>query len=67
MTFIICTEDQVLTPEFQEGRVEFLKKEAKSIDVVRMKTGHCPNVSKVEETAEVVVQAIGKARFKEEA
>ncbi|KAJ9602328.1 hypothetical protein H2200_013183 [Cladophialophora chaetospira] len=60
ITYIICTQDEVLTPEFQEGRVEFLRKEAKELDVVRMETGHCPNISALEETARVIVGAIEK-------
>jgi hypothetical protein len=67
VTFIICTEDQVLTLEFQLGRVEFLKKEGKEVDVLRMQTGHCPNVSDVEQTARVIVQAIETGRVKAEA
>ncbi len=64
VTYIVCAGDQVLTPEFQLGRVELLREQAKELDVVTMDTGHCPNISKVEETAEVIVQAIEKGKSK---
>ncbi len=64
VTYIVCTADEVLTPEFQKGRVEFLKKEGMDVDVVKMETGHCPNVSKLEETVEVIVQAIERGGSK---
>lgn len=64
VTYIFCSKDEVLTPEFQEGRIELLRKEAKELDVVRMDTGHCPNVSKLEETVRVIVEAIKKGGSK---
>ena len=60
VTYIVCTQDEVLTLEFQLGRVEFLKQGGRDVEVVRMECGHCPNVSRVGETASVIVGAIEK-------
>jgi predicted esterase len=57
-TYIVCTEDEILPVDFQQGRIEFLHGQGVEVDVRTMKTGHCPNVSALEETAEVVVRAI---------
>jgi len=57
--YIVCTNDLVLPLDFQRGRVEFLKSVgAKELQVVEMETGHCPNVSAVEETASTIVKVI---------
>ena len=66
VTFILCTEDQILTYKFQLERVEMLKKAGGKVEVLTMRTGHCPNVSDVEQTARTIVQAIEKAEGKAE-
>lgn len=58
VTYIYCSKDKVLTPDFQQERIEFLQKAAKEFDLRRLETGHCPNVSKPEETARVICDAI---------
>ncbi|KIW13637.1 hypothetical protein PV08_08828 [Exophiala spinifera] len=60
VSYIFCSGDKVLTPEFQQGRIDFLKKEAKEFDLLRLETGHCPNVSEPEATAKVICEAINK-------
>lgn len=55
-TFIFLTEDQVLPPKFQKGRIELLKSQsgADKVQVVEMQTGHIPNVSAPIELAKVI-------------
>ncbi|KIW37879.1 uncharacterized protein PV06_09861 [Exophiala oligosperma] len=60
VSYIFYSGDKVLTPEFQQGRIDFLKKEAKEFDLLRLETGHCPNVSEPEATAKIICEAINK-------
>lgn len=58
VSYIFCAGDKVLPPEFQQGRIDFLKKEARELDLFCLETGHCPNVSEPEATATVICDAI---------
>ena len=60
VSWILCEQDAVLTPEWQLGRIEFLKsaREDGKVEVVRYDAGHCPNVSDPEGTARVILRAI---------
>lgn len=60
VTWILCTKDEVLTPSFQRGCIEFIEKEKKGakVDVVELDVGHCPNVSAIELTAKTIAEAV---------
>lgn len=60
VTWIFCTKDQVLTPSFQRGCIEFIEheKQGEKVDVVELEVGHCPNVSATELTAKTIVEAV---------
>ena len=58
VTYILCTQDEVLPLEFQLERVEVMKARGGKVDVRRLESGHCPNVSRVEETARMMVDAV---------
>lgn len=58
--YIICEKDNVLPPDFQAERIEFLRKARADgkVTVHRLDAGHCPNVSSVPKCAEVIVEAV---------
>lgn len=59
VSYIICTKDEVLPPDFQQERVDFLRKEASGkVDVLYLDVGHCPNVTAPDQTARVICDAI---------
>lgn len=60
VTWILCTKDEVLTPSFQRGCIEFIEqeKQGEKVDVVELEVGHCPNVSAIELTAKTIVEAV---------
>ncbi|KPI41920.1 uncharacterized protein AB675_5297 [Cyphellophora attinorum] len=59
VTWIFCKGDEVLTPSFQRGCIEFIEQEkGKKIDVVELDVGHCPNVTATELTAKTIVEAV---------
>lgn len=62
VSYILCERDAVLLPDWQMGRIEFLKKARADgkVDVVRFDTGHCPNISKPEATARKVIEALSE-------
>ena len=62
VSYIFCAGDKVLPPDFQQGRIDFLKKEAKELDLFCLETGHCPNVSEPEATARVICDAVERKR-----
>lgn len=59
VTYILCTRDEILPPDFQKERIAFLK-EAKggNVDTFELDVGHCPNASAPKATAELVHKAI---------
>lgn len=59
VTYIICTRDEILPPDFQRERIEF-HREAKGgdIDTFELDVGHCPNVTAPEKTADMVRRAV---------
>ena len=59
VTYILCTRDKILPPDFQRERIAFLK-EAKGgkVDTFELDVGHCPNASAPKETADLVHRAI---------
>ena len=59
VSYILCTKDAVLTPKFQQERVDFLELESgMKVDVLRLDGGHCPNASMPEQTARLISDAI---------
>ena len=63
VTYILCTKDEILPPDFQRERIEFLKgASGGNLDTFELDVGHCPNASAPEKTAHLVHRAIiGKA------
>lgn len=55
-TFLFCTKDEILSPDFQRERIEILKKQsgADKVQVVELETGHCPNSSAPAQVAKIV-------------
>lgn len=55
-TFIFCTKDEILPPEFQRERIEILKEQSggDKVQVIELETGHCPNASAPEKVAEAI-------------
>ena len=44
--FIMCDQDIVLPPSFQQSRVELLERQSgTNVKVVHCNSGHCPNLS----------------------
>ena len=62
VSYILCERDAVLLPEWQKGRIDFLKKARADgeVKIVRFDTGHCPNVSEPEAAARKVVEALSE-------
>jgi len=60
-TWILLTKDDIITPDFQRGRIEYLKSQsgADRVQVVEMPTGHFPNGSAPEQLAKVVSNILG--------
>ena len=63
VTYILCTRDGILPPDFQRERIAFLKGATRGkLDTFEMAVGHCPNASAPEKTADIINRAIiGKA------
>lgn len=60
-SFIFCERDLIISPDLQRATISFLEGERGgegSVGVVKLDTGHCPNVSVPEETAAGIAKAI---------
>ncbi|OBT93045.1 hypothetical protein VE01_09000 [Pseudogymnoascus verrucosus] len=60
-SFIFCERDLIISPDLQRATISFLESERGgegSVSVVKLDTGHCPNVSVPEETAAGIAKAI---------
>lgn len=60
-SFILCERDLIISPDLQRATISFLEGERGgegSVGVVKLNTGHCPNVSAPQETAAGIVRAI---------
>lgn len=53
-TYILQTEDKLVTPEQQLGHVEVLKKHAPKLNVVENAAGHAPMVTRLDQFVEVM-------------
>lgn len=61
VTWILCTKDEVLLPDFQRERIRFIEQETgKKVDVVELHVGHCPNVSAPGLTAKTIAEAVAR-------
>ena len=58
VTYVVTTEDRMVAVERQRAMVEGMRREGVEVDVVEVKTGHCPNLTAVEEIVEVVMRAV---------
>jgi pimeloyl-ACP methyl ester carboxylesterase len=54
-SYIVCTEDRTITPAWQRKAA----REWLSVDPVELSSGHCPNVSRPEELADVLTRISG--------
>jgi len=54
VTYVVGTEDRMVTPERQRMMVDTVRKEGVDVNVVEMRIGHCPNWTAVGEVVEVV-------------
>jgi hypothetical protein len=46
VSYLICEEDRVVTPEIQRQEIEMIEKETgNKVDVTSIKAGHCPTAS----------------------
>lgn len=60
-SFIFCERDLIISPDLQRATISFLEGEKGgegSVTVVRLDTGHCPNVSVPQETAAAILKAL---------
>lgn len=61
VTYVKCTADEVVMPEHQQKMInDFRKVSRREVEVVEVKSGHCPMVGCVERTAEVIMEAAGR-------
>jgi pimeloyl-ACP methyl ester carboxylesterase len=59
ITYIHCTEDGILAPHWQQGRIEQLKSESGDVvSVLDLHTGHAPNVSAPAKLVDAIKKAI---------
>ncbi|EXJ58602.1 hypothetical protein A1O7_06029 [Cladophialophora yegresii CBS 114405] len=62
VSYVFCEQDVILPPEFQRSVIEGIERESgKKVDVLRLSTAHCPNISAPQELAATVVKAIATA------
>ena len=60
-SFIFCERDLIISPDLQQATISFLEGEKGgqgSVTVVKLDTGHCPNVSVPQETAAAILKAL---------
>lgn len=63
LSYVMCTEDKCLSVSMQKERIKLLSETVgKDIDVRKIVAGHCANVSKPDELAEIVRQIL-EAQF----
>ena len=58
----MTTEDNIVQPAHQQKMIDDFKSVSRSsVDVVEFASGHCPMVSFVDQTTEVIMNAAGRA------
>jgi pimeloyl-ACP methyl ester carboxylesterase len=60
VTYILCEEDKIIDPSNQERMVKMMQDAGSDVNVVRLKCGHCPNVSQPEATLKAIRKAAGE-------
>ena len=61
VTYVKCTEDRVVVPAHQQKMIDDFGKASKSeVHVVEVRSGHCPMVSCVERTVDVIMDAAAR-------
>ncbi|KAI0869683.1 Alpha/beta hydrolase fold-1 [Hypoxylon argillaceum] len=46
VSYLLCEEDKIISPEIQKREIEMVEKETGSkVDVTSIQTGHCPSIS----------------------
>ena len=62
VTYLKCIDDNTIQPAHQQKMIDdFRSVSRSSVNVVEIASGHCPMVVHVEKTAEVIMNAAGKA------
>lgn len=65
VTYLKCTDDHVILPAHQQKMIDDFKSVTRSsVNVVEIASGHCPMVVHVERTAEVIIEAAGRASLR---
>ncbi|KAK1758065.1 Alpha/beta hydrolase fold-1 [Echria macrotheca] len=54
VTYVVATEDEMVIPRRQWMMIDEMRAEGVNVNVVEVKTGHCPNWTAVDEVVEVV-------------
>ena len=59
VTYLKCTADLVVVPEHQQKMIDDFKAVTRStVDVVEVNSGHCPMITHVERTVDVILKAV---------
>lgn len=59
--YVVLEEDMIIPMQYQEAMIDYLEKqEGKTVDVYRLKSGHCANASKLEELANILRQILSQ-------
>lgn len=60
IAYVLCELDMAVPLSSQEAIIQFLEQQGKVVDVYRLQSGHCPNVSQLKRLAEVLRQIVDK-------
>lgn len=59
VSYVFCENDAILPPDFQTGVIKTIEQESgNKVDVLRLASGHCPNVSQPIELGSIIREAI---------
>ncbi|KAL5121497.1 hypothetical protein ACEQ8H_000569 [Pleosporales sp. CAS-2024a] len=61
-SYLLCEEDAALVPAAQQAFIHAARDKGADVDVTRIKAGHSPFLSKVDETVEWIVGVAGRAK-----
>jgi hypothetical protein len=60
VSYLKCTEDQVVLPEVQQRCIDMMTEEARiHVDVHEIASGHCPNVSVPRTVGQIIRKVAG--------
>ncbi|KAK8053620.1 alpha/beta-hydrolase [Apiospora saccharicola] len=54
VTYIYTSVDMTVLFDYQKSMVEMMRKEGRKVATVELSTGHCPNLTKTQEVADVI-------------